>query len=122
MKNSTLEFIVGIAIAICFFIGGYRAGAETGYNNGFKNGVEIAEEYAKESYTELSYDTEEIYGIHPDAASGILQEYENSGLEHVTNNELINAQYALDHFYDHIWDYLIEICESSLELGEISSN
>lgn len=122
MKHSTEEIIACVAIAICICIGSYRVGSESGYEDGFRDCAQIAEEYARESYTELSYDTEEIYGIHPDAASGVLQEYESSGLEHVTSSELINAQYALDHFYDHIWDYLILICESSLELGEISSH
>ena len=55
MKNSSWEVIVCIALAICFFIAGCRAGTESGYNDGFREGVQIAEEHAQECVFELSH-------------------------------------------------------------------
>ena len=121
MKENGFSIVIVIVIVAATFFAGYRSGSTNGYNDGFKEGVEIAEEYAKECYNDLNCDTEDYFGFDIYNADAILQEYEASGFEHISESELIKAQYALSYFSRNIWKDLTKISEASLELGEVPS-
>ncbi len=127
MKNSAWEIIACIAIGICIFIGGYRAGAETAYNNGFKEGVEIAEEYAQECVFSLNHDVRDKFDISAYDAAMLINKYDDSSDSDCVYlfdkySDLVNAHFALEYFINNIEYELANISEVSLELGEISSD
>ncbi len=122
MKNSTWKIIAFFAIAICFFIGGYRAGSETGYRNGFKKGADIAEEYARECISELNNEVEDKFDIEAYDAATLINKYDNDdAVGHYLFDkygELVNAHFALQYFVDNVEYKMMDIYEFSCASDE----
>lgn len=118
MKSLNWKALTAIIAATVVFFAGFLSGKEIGYDSGFEEGATAAEDYAKQCYNNLDSEVRSKFGISACDAALAINKYDGTQDGDLLFNEysdVVNAYYALEYFYNNLWDELCNVSEVAID-------